>query len=98
MQVLSSIKTRLTFWYLLVVAIILVFWSFAAYGLLSNGLKQKNLAPISVRVAEIAINGNNVSVTDKTGLTSPDLEIREESPVLSLSFTVKQLLATRIPF
>lgn len=53
MKVSLNIKVRLTLWYLLVTAVLIVFFSTAAYFLLSQGLYMKTVNLWDMRVAQI---------------------------------------------
>ena len=82
-----SIKTRLTFWYLIVITTLLAFWGFAAYLLLSNGLKQGNMNPPVIRIWYIDNQGNNVAASGNLIVAAPS---PQDLLMISYSFTVQK--------
>jgi len=62
MKVSLNIKSRLTLWYLLIAAALIVFFSTTAYFLLSNGLRGKTIHPWDMRYAQIqeTAEGQNI--------------------------------------
>ena len=51
MKFLQNIRVRLTLWYLLIVAILIVFFGGAAYLLLSDNLSRKTIDPWNMQWA-----------------------------------------------
>lgn len=92
-HVLASIKTRLTLWYLLIVTVLLAFWGFTAYILVAQGLSGRNMAPVSIRISEIANNGNNASATDNTIFATPRSANGHESLIVGFSLGAKAIAA-----
>jgi len=62
MKTSLSIKSRLTLWYLLVTAILLVVFSMAAYFLLERNLHNNTTSPWNMHVAEIEFAGDGSPV------------------------------------
>jgi heavy metal sensor kinase len=70
MKWLHSIKTRITLWYFIATAVIVVFFSVTSYYILLDSLKHKNYIPWDIQVARTEETPNgNIKVTGFETLT-----------------------------
>jgi len=93
MRFFQNIKVRLTLWYLLITALVVIFFSTVAYLLLSDSLSRMNIAPWDIAIAQIekAPDGKDivtgfVDIGQQTGI---DYENRI---IVVRSFSRSQLL------
>jgi len=56
MKVFQNIRVRLTLWYLLVVAVLILFFGGVAYILLSDSLSRKSIDPWDMQIADIELS------------------------------------------
>jgi signal transduction histidine kinase len=64
MKFLRSIKVRITLWYVLIVAILVVFSGTIGYILISRGLSLKTVSPWSMRTVQVERTDDDIIVGD----------------------------------
>jgi len=87
-----SIKTRITLWYLLIITILLVFWSIAAYTLLSRELVYRHSSPAGLRIIDLQNENGIVLPIDQIDYITQFQTDNNGRLILSLRFTLKQLI------
>ena len=87
-----SIKTRITLWYLLIITILLVFWSIAAYTLLSRELVYRHSSPAGLRIIDLQNEDGIVHPTAQIDYITQFQADNNGRLILSLRFTLKQLI------
>jgi len=95
MKMNFSIKTRLTLWYLLIIAILLVFWSIVAYSLMERGLADKHVSPVQIRITDLQSESGNTHVISQTDLITQLPREDNRRLILSMSFTLKELITIK---
>lgn len=93
MKLNLNVKARLTLWYLLIISILLVFWSILAYSLMERGLANRHVSPVQIRITDLENNGGIAYVTGQTDLITQLPQDDNQRLILSLSYTLKELIS-----
>jgi heavy metal sensor kinase len=92
MKLFQNIRIRLTLWYLLIVAVLLLFFGTAADVLLSDSLSRKTIDPWGIQKATLVTEGPGYKVTGLTNIASQSGLGTSSSGVSVRSFTRAELL------
>jgi len=92
MKVSLSIKSRLTLWYLLVTALLIIVFSIAAYLLLAQGLYGKTLHPWDIRVVQLEKTTDNNKITGLSDIGHQDWGTQTSGPIKASRYSKSELL------
>ena len=92
MKFFQNIRVRLTLWYLLVVAVLLLFFGEAADVLLNDSLSRKTIDPWGIQKATLLTEGPGYRVTGLTNIASQTGLGTSSSGVSVRNFTRAELL------
>ena len=92
MKMSLSLKLRLTLWYLLIAAVNLLCFSSLAYFLMANGLVQRDILPVNMRVIQVRSGeGNESDIVGVTDISEQYWENRQDELMTSMVFDGSRL-------
>jgi heavy metal sensor kinase len=93
MKISLNIKTRLTLWYILVAALLIILFNALAYFLLSQGLYGRTIHPWDMRIAQIEKTANGTGkITSFLNINQQDWGNKPSGPVKANSYNKDELL------
>jgi heavy metal sensor kinase len=93
MRISLSIKSRLTLWYLLITALLIVLFSIAAYFLLSQGLYGMTTHPWDIRVAHLGkAEGGSRIITSFSNIGQQEWGAQMGGPVKASRYSKNELI------
>lgn len=93
MRISLNIKPKLTLWYLLITALLIVLFSIAAYFLLSQGLYGMTTHPWDIRVAHLEkVEGDSQVITGFSNIGQQEWGAQMGGPVKASRYSKKELL------